>query len=207
MFDPKLIAILEYLQPFGLENKQILNDLIDRLFPLPKDAPEFEFNNQRNYLNRFLERINKIDSPYGSQAKEGYIKFDAVLLNNINDFRSLPDKWFNVQFKASITEEGLSELARKKEFNEQSLVNQSIIETNNSVKENNQRMVEIMSQQNEINSTIASNSGVQATASGKQTKIFKWTACFAFGAMSIAGANLLRDIHKDNQSQLIKSKD
>lgn len=161
MFDPKLISILEYLQSHGLENKQDISDFINQLFPVPENVPEYEFNNERSYLIRFLEGINKIDSVYQAQAKDGYIKFDSIILNNINDFRSIPSKWFNQQFKASITESGLKELVRQKEFNEQSLVSKSIIETNHSVQESNRSIVGISDRQAASNEIIAINSGTQ----------------------------------------------
>src|ERR1700723_593427 len=40
--------------------------------------------------------------------------------------------------------------------------------------------------QNIINQSLATNSGIQATASNKQTKIFKWTAIIVFGTLILS---------------------
>jgi len=62
-------------------------------------------------------------------------------------------------------------------------------------------------QQIAFDQTIADNSVIQAGASRRQTRIFRWTAIFAFCAMAIAGVSLWRDFHKDTQSQLLLKKD
>jgi hypothetical protein len=54
---------------------------------------------------------------------------------------------------------------------------------------------------------MPSNSGIQATASRRQTLIFRWTALFAFGAMGIAGISLMRDFRKDKLLQQLSQKD
>jgi len=205
MFDPKLISILEYLYPYGLENKQEINDLLNSLFPIPTNVPEHEFNGERWYLIRFLERINKVDSPYNSRAKDGYIKFEPVFLNNVNDFRSKPDKWFNQQFKASITEDGLKELARQKEFNEQSLVSKSIIETNHSVKETNKSILEISDKQAASNETIATNSKSQTDILRNQRWILYVSVFISICSVLVSYLTYKKDVPNNQLKQELKT--
>ena len=58
-----------------------------------------------------------------------------------------------------------------------------------------------------VNKTVADNSGIQATASQKQTTIFKWTAIFVFGTLVFSGISLWKDFHKDALEQQLSQKD
>jgi hypothetical protein len=123
------------------------------------------------------------------------IKFQESEFNKIHwIFGNSKSTWFDeVEFYVWVTVAGLDYL-NQYYLRQSSFRLNSILETNTEL-------------QTGFDRVVASNSDIQATASRRQTRIFRWTAVFACGAMVITGLSLMRDIHKDNLSQQVKEKD
>ena len=143
--DKNVLRILELLEPHGLQKRINIRNIINEIFPVPENVPEQEFNAARNHVYRFLETINKIDPPY--EKKDGLIQFDTTLLNNLKQYRDVPDTWFD-WFQASITQEGIEVLKKENDRqvdlqSKQSAihVNESIIATNGALQNTNTLML------------------------------------------------------------------
>jgi len=129
------------------------------------------------------------------QYKLNIIKFDSMETNNIHwwDNESHPYWFDNTPFYVWVTVTGLDYLnqyyLRQSNFNL------------NGILESNTKL------QTGFDQVIADNSGVQAAASRRQTRIFRWTAVFAFGAMMVSAFRLWKDFHKDTLKQRLLQKD
>ena len=186
MLDPDIKRILEYLSDVRIGEKKDISEFLNEYFPYDSNLSPSDYKNlqQQGAISRFLDTLRK------------YTLFPQEYRRELN--------FGFVQNMASLTDEGLQALEeereKEKEIERQGALNRSIIESN-------EKMVEYAGKQVDFNRDMVVNSGVQATQSKIQTRVFKWTAIFAFGAMAIAVFNAWRDFHKDTQQQLLSRKD
>ncbi|MDB5154664.1 MAG: hypothetical protein JWR54_3415 [Mucilaginibacter sp.] len=180
------IKTLERGRDIGLGRKFNISDILQKEFPKPTTT-------DRNTWNE--EIIVQLDVLKDMQTHLHIIKFRDTEVNKVYwQGNQVHPEWFDsITFDIWVTVAGLDYL-------NQYYLRQSNFGLN-SILESNTKL------QTGFDQVIANNSGIQATASRRQTQIFRWTAVFAFVAMAISGISLWKDFHKDKLLQSISQKD
>lgn len=180
------IKTLERGVDIGLGTKFNISDILSEEFSKPTSADRGIWK---------AECEIQFDILRDMQYKLNIIKFDANEVNNIHWWDAEPEPcWFdNALFNVWVTVTGLDYLNQYR-LRQSNFSLNGILESNTKL-------------QTGFDQVIASNSNIQAIASRRQTRIFRWTALFALGAMGIAGISLWSDFRKDKLLQQLSQKD
>jgi hypothetical protein len=180
------IKTLERGRDIGLGTKFNISDILQKEFKKPVSV---DINNWNPEVEIQFDVLRDM------QTKLNIIKFDSMETNRVRwDMSTNKPIWFDeTPFEVWVTVTGLDYL-------NQFYLRESNFRLNDTLRANADK-------QTTINQTIAANSKIQATDAQKQTKIFRWTAIFAFVVMIISGITLWRDSHKDTLQQQLKQKD
>ncbi|MCJ8209389.1 hypothetical protein MUY27_06685 [Mucilaginibacter sp. RS28] len=161
----KRIILLEFLEKSGFGVSVEISDLLMELFPFDVDMLQFD-ENKRGLLRLLSELID-----------EKLIHFDTSILFMCGDYNRGYTRWFNgIRCVAYIKGAGIAFLNNERLRVSQSTLNQSVIDTNSSVR---------------VTNDIVSKS------SKKQILIAGATAVFALFSFFVSLLQYQRDITKD----------
>jgi hypothetical protein len=201
--DDRTLKVLDYINSIGISMGEVvdISKPLNEIFPYYTPKHEGESREINGNITTFIMSLHK------------YLLFDPAMDTEINDPRNGINTWFTT-FRVRYTDDTFKALSDYQSFKEQSLVNQSIINTNESVQRTNDLLVESAKDQNTINSTIASNTGFQTSYMSRQTSVLYFTAAFALSALIISYKSCTisqltydRDTSKGQLEQLLKKKD
>ncbi len=180
------ILTLERGRDVGLGTKFNISDILQKEFKKPVSVDRDNWTSEVEIQFDVLRDM---------QTKLNIIKFDSMETNRVrwNIATNIPIWFDETLFEVWVTVNGLDYL-------NQYYLRQSYFELNGTIRANTIK-------QTELNQTIADNSIIEATASRKQTNIFRWTAVIALVALAMSGFNAWIDFHKDTLSQQLSQRD
>lgn len=199
--DKHIKTILEYLEPFGVGFKVDIAQFINERFPFKKGLQPLEYTKIQGDISRFL------------QALREYTDLDDAVTYDMADFRREPLNWYN-QLNTAITNDGVKYLKIERDRENQEAVQQSAVDTNNSIQETNRSVLETnkaiienSKSQTLVNETIAHNSLQQTNIFKRQTWIFLTTALLALAALIVSIVNIIEDNQKQQLQKQLTEKD